>query len=76
MCSWPDKQEGIVVAIEIAVPIDDAESMSEPSPPTKCQICANDIPEGRAVFLPQESLHESPLIICRDCGDLDIEVDP
>lgn len=53
----------------------DPDYTTEPSPPTTCQMCASDIPEGLAVFLPRDSLDQAPLIVCRSCGDLDLEID-
>lgn len=61
--------------VERLTPLHDAGYMSE-TPPIKCQMCATDIAAGLAVFLLQESLHEPPLVVCHDCGDLDLEVDP
>lgn len=54
----------------------DASVMSQPPIESTCHLCSTHIPAGTAVFLPGEELGSKVLVLCRDCGDLDLEVDP
>lgn len=41
-----------------------------------CATCGAVIPAGNGVPFPAAKLQTAHLILCRACGDLDLEVDP